>query len=51
MNILYEGLKQNTAIVIVPSTVVDTMQFGSIAGVTALTSALTKEQLDRKRAA
>ncbi len=34
MNLLYEGLKQNTTIVIVPGTVVETMQLGSIAGVT-----------------
>ncbi len=32
MNMLYEGLKQNATIVIVPSTVVETMQLGSIAG-------------------
>jgi len=37
MNMLYEGLKQNATIVIVPSTAVETMQLGRIAGVTALT--------------
>ena len=36
MNMLYEGLKQNSTIVIVPSTAVDTMQLGSVAGLTAL---------------
>nr|WP_320146185.1 slipin family protein [uncultured Anaeromusa sp.] len=37
MNMLYEGLKDNATIVIVPSSVVDTMQLGSMAGLTALT--------------
>ena len=37
MNMLYEGLKQNSTIVIVPSSAVDTMGLGSMAGLTALT--------------
>ena len=37
MNMLYEGLKENATIVIVPSTVVETMQLGGMAGLTALT--------------
>jgi hypothetical protein len=45
MNMLYEGLKKNNAtIVIVPSTAVETMQLGGLAGVTALTTNLTKER-------
>src|SRR6476660_4009550 len=40
MNMLYEGLKQNSTIVIVPSTALETMQLGSIAGLTALTMGL-----------
>ncbi len=36
MNMLYEGLKANASIVIVPSTAVETMQLGNIAGLTAL---------------
>lgn len=36
MNMLYEGLKQNATIVIVPSTAVETMQLGTIAGLTAM---------------
>jgi len=36
MNMLYEGLKQNSTIVLVPSTAVDSMQLGSLAGLTAL---------------
>jgi regulator of protease activity HflC (stomatin/prohibitin superfamily) len=40
MNMLYEGLKNNATIVIVPSTAVESMQLGTVAGLTAL----TKEQ-------
>jgi regulator of protease activity HflC (stomatin/prohibitin superfamily) len=40
MNMLYEGLKHNATIVIVPSTAVESMQLGTVAGLTAL----TKEQ-------
>jgi len=32
MNMLYEGLKQNSTIVIVPSTAVESMQLGGLAG-------------------
>jgi regulator of protease activity HflC (stomatin/prohibitin superfamily) len=42
MNMLYEGLKQNSTIVIVPSSAVDTMQLGSMAGLTALTMGLAR---------
>ena len=44
MNMLYEGLKENAAIVIVPSTAVETMQLGGLAGMTALTMGLSQEQ-------
>src|SRR5271166_6434223 len=45
MNMLYEGLKsKNTTIVIVPSTAVETMQLGGLAGVTALTATLGRER-------
>lgn len=40
MNMLYEGLKQNSTIVIVPSAAVETMQLGGMAGLTALTMGL-----------
>jgi regulator of protease activity HflC (stomatin/prohibitin superfamily) len=41
MNMLYEGLKKNNAtIVIVPSTAVESMQLGGLAGMTALTATL-----------
>ncbi|MHB8629874.1 MAG: slipin family protein [Aggregatilineales bacterium] len=43
MNMLYEGLKHNSTIVIVPSTAVETMQLGSIAGLTALTMGLGQD--------
>ena len=43
MNMLYEGLKQNATIVIVPSTAVDSMQLGSVAGLTALTMGLGQQ--------
>ena len=49
MNMLYEGLKQNATIVIVPSTVADTMQLGSIAGVTALTMGLGQERANKEK--
>src|ERR1022692_3841051 len=47
MNMLYEGLKQNATIVIVPSTVVETMQLGSVAGLTALTMGLGQEHASK----
>jgi regulator of protease activity HflC (stomatin/prohibitin superfamily) len=49
MNMLYEGLKQNATIVIVPSTVVETMQLGGIAGVTALTMGLSQERANEEK--
>ena len=48
MNMLYEGLKQNATIVIVPSTVVETMQLGSVAGLTALTMGLGQDQVRKE---
>ena len=44
MNMLYEGLKQNATIVLVPSTAVDTMQLGGTMGMTALAKDLAKAQ-------
>jgi regulator of protease activity HflC (stomatin/prohibitin superfamily) len=43
MNMLYEGLKQNATIVLVPSTALDTMQLGGIAGITSLAAELGKQ--------
>lgn len=42
--VLYEGLKQNSTIVIVPSSAVETMQLGGLAGLTALTMGLGQER-------
>jgi regulator of protease activity HflC (stomatin/prohibitin superfamily) len=43
MNMLYEGLKTNSTIVIVPSSALETMQLGGLSGMTALTMGLSKE--------
>lgn len=43
MNMLYEGLKTNSTIVIVPSTALETMELGGLAGMTALGMGLTKK--------
>jgi regulator of protease activity HflC (stomatin/prohibitin superfamily) len=48
MNMLYEGLKTNSTIVIVPSSALETMQLGGLAGMTALTMNLNKEG-DKKK--
>lgn len=47
MNMLYEGLKQNSTIVIVPSTAVETMQLGGLAGLTALTMGIGQDKADK----
>jgi len=36
MNMLFEGLQERGALVIVPSSAVDTMNLGGLSGVTAL---------------
>jgi regulator of protease activity HflC (stomatin/prohibitin superfamily) len=51
MNMLYEGLKQNSTIVIVPSTAVESMQLGGLAGLTALTMGLGQEKALKEREA
>jgi regulator of protease activity HflC (stomatin/prohibitin superfamily) len=48
MNMLYEGLKSNATIVIVPSTALDTMQLGGLAGMTALTMGLGQENAQKE---
>lgn len=47
MNMLYEGLKQNATIVIVPSSAIDTMQLGSMAGITALSMGIGPEKINK----
>lgn len=44
MNMLYEGLKENSTIVIVPSSAIETMQLGGLTGMTALTMDLEKKK-------
>jgi regulator of protease activity HflC (stomatin/prohibitin superfamily) len=51
MNMLYEGLKQNSTIVIVPSTAVESMQLGGIAGVAAFTMGLDQEDGNKQKEA
>jgi regulator of protease activity HflC (stomatin/prohibitin superfamily) len=51
MNMLYEGLKANSTIVIVPSTAVESMQLGGLAGMTALTMGLGQERANASKAA
>jgi regulator of protease activity HflC (stomatin/prohibitin superfamily) len=43
MNMLYEGLKQNATIVLVPSSALETMQLGGMAGTTALARGLAQQ--------
>jgi regulator of protease activity HflC (stomatin/prohibitin superfamily) len=49
MNMLYEGLKTNSTIVIVPSSAVETMQLGGLAGMTALTMGLGQERASKEK--
>src|SRR5437763_1689008 len=44
MNMLYEGLKQNATIVLVPSSALDTMQLSGVAGITALSKDIIKDK-------
>src|SRR6202166_1196092 len=48
MNMLYEGLKANSTIVIVPSTAVESMELGGLAGLTALTMGIGQEGANGK---
>lgn len=50
MNMLYEGLKQNATIVVVPSTAVESMQLGNVTGIIALTKELQHEREAKERA-
>jgi regulator of protease activity HflC (stomatin/prohibitin superfamily) len=50
MNMLYEGLKQNSTIVIVPSSAVETMQLGGLAGLTALTMGIDQQKANKAKA-
>jgi regulator of protease activity HflC (stomatin/prohibitin superfamily) len=49
MNMLYEGLKQNSTIVIVPSTAVESMNLGGLAGMTSLGLQVAKPRVHKPR--
>lgn len=49
MNMLYEGLKQNATIVVVPSSALETMQLGGLSGITALTMELQKDRQNKDK--
>jgi regulator of protease activity HflC (stomatin/prohibitin superfamily) len=49
MNMLYEGLKENATIVIVPSSAVETMELGNLSGMTALTMELEKKNAANRK--
>ncbi|MBS0621743.1 MAG: slipin family protein [Verrucomicrobia bacterium] len=48
MNMLYEGLKENSTIVVVPSSAIETMQLGGIAGMTAMTMELEQKRTPKR---
>jgi len=48
---LYEGLKQNSTIVIVPSSAIESMQLGGLAGMTALTMGIGQERANKEKEA
>ncbi len=50
MNMLYEGLKTNATIVVVPSTAVESMQLGGLMSTVALTKELENEKKTAKAA-
>jgi regulator of protease activity HflC (stomatin/prohibitin superfamily) len=51
MNMLYEGLKQNSTIVIVPSSAIESMQLGGLAGLTALTMGIGQDRANKDKEA
>lgn len=44
MNMLFEGLKEKGALIIVPSSAVETMNLGGLSGITALAQTLTNQE-------
>lgn len=48
MNMLFEGLKEKGAMLIVPSSAIDTMNLGSLAGLSALTNTALVQQAGTK---
>lgn len=51
MNMLYEGLKEKGALVIVPSSAVETMNLGSLSGITAMATTAPKLVSDADKSA
>jgi len=49
MNMLYEGLKQNATIVVVPSSAVESMELGNVTGIIALTKQLQQEAANKQK--
>jgi len=49
MNMLYEGLKSNSTIVIVPSSALETMQLGGLTGITAMTMGLAQDHEKKEK--
>ncbi len=49
MNMLYEGLKSNSTIVMVPSTALESMQLGGLAGMTAMTMGLSEKSQNKQK--
>jgi len=49
MNMLYEGLKSNSTIVMVPSTALESMQLGGLAGLTAMTMGLSQKSQKKQK--
>lgn len=47
MNMLYEGLKGNATIVLVPSSAIETMQLGALLGTTSLAQGITQRAQDQ----
>lgn len=51
MNMLYEGLKANSTIVLVPSSALESMQLGNLAGITALSQELEQKKANKRKTA
>lgn len=49
MNMLYEGLKRNSSIMVVPSSALESMQLGGLAGLTALGMDQNRQRTERER--
>lgn len=50
MNMLYEGLKNNSTIVLVPSNALESMQLGGLTGMTAMTMGLDQKRANKRKA-